>query len=223
MALTIVDRFHPRQRAARQAAVDEGRLHQVDELALFDAEHMLPLARFSILLLLLSGIFFIILNLLAYTWRTGLHGASLDAGQVFLWVLINIVSYSVILPIHELLHGVAFTFWGGKPYYGTKLPLALYCSARDQIFPRNFYLIIGLAPLIVITLAGIIWTLAAPTLSPYVLFATVGNVAGAAGDLWVVRRLWALPSSVFVEDLETGYRAWALAPAAGSVTIDQES
>lgn len=208
MALTIIDRFHPRQRAVLQAATDQGKIRLVDELSLFDAEHLLPLARFSLQLFVLGGLFFVALNLFAYIWRTGEHSGSLTGGQVLLWLLINAVSYLLILPIHELIHGIAFLLWGGRPYFGTKLPLALYCSARDQIFSRNYYLVVGLAPFVIITLFGVLLTLFAPALSVYILFATVGNVAGAAGDLWVVRRLLKQPASVFIEDLETGYRIW---------------
>jgi Putative zincin peptidase len=220
--MTIIDRFHPERRKAWQAAADEGRLREIDKLELFDLEQILPMARFSVLLFVLSGLFFVALNLFVYIWRTGQHSGSLTWGQFFLWLGINIVAYIVILPVHEVLHGIAFALWGGKPYFGTKLPLALYCSARDQIFPRNYYLVIGLAPLIVITLAGIIFILLAPALSAYVLFATIGNVAGAAGDLWVVRRLRALPASAFIEDLETGYRAWELADQVVDVPIGQD-
>jgi hypothetical protein len=208
MSMTIIDRFHPQRRAALQAAADAGNLRQIDELALLEPEHLRPLAILSLQLLALSGIFFVVLNLAAYTWRTGQHGAPLNGGQVLLWLLINVVSYFVVLPLHELVHGASFAFWGGKPYYGTKLPLALYCSAKNQVFPRNYYQVIGLAPFVVITLAGIIFTLLAPALSPYILFATVGNASGAAGDLMVVRRLRKLPTSALIEDLETGYHAW---------------
>lgn len=223
MAFTIVDRFHPQRRAAWQALADEGRLHQVDELALFSPEQMLPMARFSLYLLVVSGILFIALDLLVYIWRTGQHSGSLNIGQVVLWLLLNIISYIVVLPLHELAHGAAFAFWGGKPYYGTKLPMALYCSAKDQLFPRNSYLVVGLAPLVVITLAGLLFTFVVPALASYVLFALCGNVAGAAGDLWVSRRLFALPDSVFIEDQETGYRAWAMTAAAESVTISPDA
>lgn len=218
--MLIVDRFHPQRRRALQATVDAGHLRQVDELTLLGPEQIRPLALFSLRLFVLGGLFFVVLNLAAYTWRTGEHSAALTGGQVLLWLLINIVSYIVILPVHELLHGAAFSFWGGRPYYGTKLPLALFCSAKNQVFPRNYYLVIGLAPFVVITLAGIIFTLLAPTLSPYILLATVGNVSGAAGDLWVVRRLRALPASVFIEDLETGYHAWVLTSPSERATID---
>ena len=218
MSMTIIDRFHPRRRDTLQVAADAGHARVIDEMALLEPKLIVSLTMFSLLLLGLGGIFFIALNLFVYIWRTGQHSGTLNGGAALLWLLLNIVSYILILPIHELLHGLAFSLWGGKPYYGTKLPLALFCSAKNQVFPRNYYLVIGLAPLVVITLAGILFTLLAPTLSPYVLLATAGNVSGAAGDLWVVWRLRSLPASAFVEDTETGYRAWEITPLPADAT-----
>ena len=218
--MTIIDRFHPRRRASWQIAADAGQLRQVDELALLDPEQLLPLARLSLLLFVLGGIFFVVLNLFAYTWRTGQHGASLNGGQIFLWIVINALGYIIMLPIHELLHGITIAFWGGRPHYGARLPFALYCGAKDQVFPRNYYMVIALAPFVVITLAGIVFTLLVPGLAPYTLLATVGNVSGAAGDLLVVQRQRALPAAAFIEDLETGYRAWEVTPPASGVTIE---
>lgn len=220
MSMTIIDRFHPQRRAAWQTAADSGYLRQIDKLELLAAEQLRPLAIWSLQLLVLGGIFFTILNLFAYMWRTGQHSASLSGGQIVFWLLINSISYVLVLPLHELLHGIAFTFWGGRPYYGTKLPLALYCSAKEQVFPRNYYLVIGLAPLVIITLAGLVITLLAPTFSPYILFAIVGNISGAAGDLWVVRRLLRLPPSALIEDMETGYHAWIVTSPTEHATID---
>ena len=100
---------------------------------------------------------------------------------------------------------------GGRPYFGAKLPLALFCGARERLFPRNSYLVIGLAPLIVITLAALLFTCWRPDLAPYTLLAVAGNLSGAAGDLWVVRGLLRQASSVLVEDTEVGYRVWRLA------------
>ena len=217
--MMLIDRFHPRRRAALQAAIDASQLRKVDEMALLEPEQLLPLARFSLWLFVLGGIFFIVLNLFAYTWRTGQHGASLNGGMVFLWIVLNILSYIVMLPIHELIHGITIAFWGGRPHFGAKLPFALYCGAKDQVFPRNYYLAIALAPFVVLTLAGILFTLFAPTLSPFILLATVGNVSGAAGDLAMVGRLRVLPASALVEDLESGYYAWVVTSSAGDATI----
>jgi hypothetical protein len=212
MPLTVIDRFHPRQRTALQTAVDAGRLRQIDELALLEPEQMLPLARFSLQLLVVGGIFFVVLNLVAYTWRTGQHGASLNFGLIALWVGLNILGYILVLPFHEFLHGVTIFCLGGRPHYGARLPFALYCGAKNQMFSRKAYILIALAPFVVISLFGIVLTILAPTISPYLLFALVGNVSGAAGDIWMVQRLRVLPSTTLVEDVETGYRAWEVIP-----------
>ena len=212
MPLTVIDRLHPGRRAALQAAVDAGRVRQVDELALLEPQQMLPLARFSLQLLLVGGIFFIVLNLAAYIWRTGQHGASLNFGLISLWLGLNVLGYVLILPFHEFLHGVTIFVLGGRPHYGAKLPFALYCGARDQMFSCRAYIAIALAPFVVISLAGILLTLIVPTIAPYFLFALVGNASGAAGDLWMAQRLHALVPGTLIEDVETGYRAWEVLP-----------
>ncbi len=210
LPLTLVDRFHPHLRDEQQDAINSGHLRKLEEIELLEPEQLRPLALLSLLLLVIGALFFGILNYAAYTMQThstpGINGGR----SLLLWIGINIVGYILILPIHELIHAGAFLLWGGKPYFGAKLPYALYCGAKNQLFRRNQYFVVGLAPLVVITLAGIIFTLLSPTLASFTLFATVGNVSGAAGDVWVVRRLARRPRSILVEDTEAGYRAWEL-------------
>jgi hypothetical protein len=208
--LLLIDRYHPRQRQEIQAAIEAGQLRKSDELELLEPEQLRPLALLSLEMLVVGGIVFVALNLAAYYWQQHTLHFSVTFWGIVLWVICNIVSYIVVLPLHELIHGLAFLFWGGKPYFGAKLPLALYCGAKDQLFWRNHYLVVGLAPLVVITLAGLLLTLFAPVLASYLLFATVGNVAGAAGDVMVAVRLWRQERRLLVEDTEAGYRAWML-------------
>ncbi|HZO74775.1 MAG TPA: DUF3267 domain-containing protein [Ktedonobacteraceae bacterium] len=210
MSLTLIDRFHSDLKQEQQAALDAGRRRKRDELALLEPEQLRPLASFSLLLLLIGAVFFIALNVAAYYWQQ--HTLALGTtfwGGVW-WFGINVLAYILVLPLHELVHALAFLFWGGKPHFGAKLPLALYCGAQDQLFRRNQYLVIGLAPLVVITLIGIVLTLFAPVLASYLLFAQIGNISGAAGDVWTVLRLLRQPSSVLVEDTAVGYRAWEI-------------
>jgi hypothetical protein len=127
---------------------------------------------------------------------------------VLLWLVLSVIGYCLMLPLHEALHGAAFLLWGGKPYFGAKLPYALYCGAKNQLFRRNQYLVVGLAPLVVITLAGIVVTFVAPAVAAFTLAVTVGNVSGAAGDVWSVARMLRLPDTTLVEDTESGYRVW---------------
>jgi signal transduction histidine kinase len=213
MTLTLIDRFHPRLRNQRQEAINAGYLHKLEEVELLEPQQLRPLALLSLLMLVIGGVFFALLNLAAYAWQT--H-AAIGGWGLLLWIIINIVGYILILPLHELVHAAAFLLWGGRPYFGTRLPYALYCGAKNQLFRRNQYLVVGLAPLVVITLAGIIFTLVSPALASYTIFATVGNISGAAGDVWAARRLLRLPPSVLVEDTEAGYRAWQLTPPLSS-------
>jgi Putative zincin peptidase len=211
MPLTLIDRFHPHQRIEQQEAINNGHIRKLEEIELLEPEQLRPLALLSLLLLIIGVIFFGLLNYVSFTQQThslaGINGVK----SLFLWIVINIIGYILILPIHELIHAAAFTFWGGKPYFGVKLPYALYCGAKDQLFHRNQYFVVGLSPLIVITLAGIIFILISPVLASYTLFALIGNFSGVAGDIWVVRKLLRRPRSILVEDTEAGYRAWELA------------
>ena len=208
MTSTIIDRFHPQIVQEEQKAVDAGQVHKLEELELLEPQQLQPLAKLSLQMLVIGAIFFFVLNYAAYYWHTNTLTLHITGGGVFLWLIINVIGYFLILPIHEVVHALAFLFWGGRPYFGTKLPLALYCGAKNQLFHRNQYLVIGLAPLVVLTIAGIIFTLLNPVLASYTLFASLGNVSGAAGDVWTVARLLRYPKSVLVEDTEAGYRVW---------------
>jgi hypothetical protein len=86
----------------------------------------------------------------------------------------------------------------------------LYCSAHDQLFPRNYYIVVGLAPFVIITLLAILFTITAPILASYGLLAWISNFSGAVGDLMAVRWLLHQPRDVLVEDTETGCRVWAM-------------
>ncbi len=208
MTLQCIDRFRPRFCQQQQDAIDKKQLRLVDEFEALDSAQLRPLALLSLLLLLLGLIFFVLLNLVAYFWWGHAPALHFSFSGIMLDLLLNILGYILILPVHEVIHALVFLFWGGHPYFGAKLPLALFCGAREQLFPRNYYLIVGLAPLIVITLAGLLFTCLWPALGWYTLLAIAGNLSGAAGDLWAVRRLLRQTSEVLVEDTDAGYRAW---------------
>lgn len=212
MPLLLVDRYHQAWQRTQQAAIDAGRLRKVDELELLEPEQLPALAKLSLQMLLVAAIFFGVLNLAAYYWQMHTLALPVTIWGVLLWLGANIISYVIIICVHEIIHGLVFLFWGGRPHFGAKLPLALYCGAKNQLFRRNQYLAVGLAPLVVITLAGIILTILAPLAASYMFLATVGNVAGAAGDVWVTAHLLRQPNNVLVEDTEKGCRVWLVEP-----------
>ena len=210
MTLFLVDRFNPQRRNEQQALINVGQLHKKEELALLEGQQLRPLALLSFNMLLGGGLFFLALDLLSYYWHYQRWWSEPSPGGSVRWIILNIVGYVLILCVHEAIHGAVFALWGGTPHFGAKLPLALYCGARQQLFRRNHYLAVGLAPLLILTLSGILVTLLFPGPASYLLFALIGNFSGAAGDVLVAQRIARQPASVLIEDTEVGYTAWQL-------------
>jgi hypothetical protein len=210
MALRLIDRYHPQRRREQQAVIDKGHLYKIDELALLEGSQLQSLARLSVLLLVVGGVALAVLTILCYFLHYHHFFAPFTFESVVVWIVVSVIGYLLILPLHEGIHGLTFAFWGGRPHFGAKLPLALYCGARDQLFRRDQYLVVGLAPLVVLTLVGIVLIAWVPGIAAYLWFALAGNVSGAAGDVMAARRLQRLPKDSVVEDTETGYVAWCL-------------
>ncbi len=98
---------------------------------------------------------------------------------------------------------------GGAPRFGLKLPLAAYCTAPGQLFTTRGYTVIALAPLVVLTLVGVVVTWLSPDAGALLWLAFVGNVSGAAGDLEAVSQLRRMPEAQLIADTATGFIAYA--------------
>ncbi len=208
--LRVAHCFQPRWQRRAQRAVRAGKLVRLGAWDALAPERLQALAGFSLLLFLGGVAFFLGLNLLVYRLETGATSGSVSASTCGLLLVTNLAAYLLVLVLHEAVHGLVFLLLGGRPTFGTRFPLALYCGAPEQLFSRNAYLAVGLAPFVLLSLAGVALIVLAPTFAPYVQFALIGNAAGAAGDLWAARILWKQPSSVLVEDTATGFTLYGL-------------
>jgi hypothetical protein len=108
--------------------------------------------------------------------------------------LIALLALTVLaMALHELAHGVFFwLFTGERPKFGLTIWYA-YAGAPEWYLPRGQYLIVGLAPLVLITLGGLLLVLSGPFDGILAaLFVIVINAAGAVGDMavtaWVLLR-----------------------------------
>jgi hypothetical protein len=210
LRLRVAHCFQPRWQRRAQRAVRDGKLARLGAWDALAPERLRALAGFSLALLVGSMAFFFGLNLLVYRLETGATSGSVDAATCGLLLVTNLAAYVVVLALHEAVHGLVFLLLGGRPSFGARLPFALYCSAPNQLFSRNAYLGVGLAPFVLLSLAGIALIVLAPAFAPYVQFALIGNASGAAGDLWAARILWLQPSAVLVEDTATGFTLYGL-------------
>lgn len=143
-------------------------------------------------------------------WNLGLTLLALLAATVL-----------VIVP-HEWCHGLAIRAFGGRPRYGVGVaafvvPYAF--ATTDTRFTRNQFLVIVLAPLVVLTTIGVPAMLLFEW--PWLAIPLAVNAGGAVGDCWMALLLLSYPPSVSVVDDVTGLTVfgppglerWATAPA----------
>ena len=112
MNLRYINRFRPLIRRQMQASIDAGQVHLSDEFEILDPQQLRPLALLCLLLLLGGLLFFVSLDVVAYFWWWQYPAGHLSLVGVLLRVLINVLGYLLILPLHEGIHALAFLWWG---------------------------------------------------------------------------------------------------------------
>lgn len=126
-------------------------------------------------------------------------------------ILAVIGVYALTITLHELVHGAGF--WlatGAAPRFGFKWAYA-YAAAPDWFVTRNSYLGIGLAPFLVLSLAGLGLASWFSSTGLFLLWlALTANAAGSLGDLLVVGWLFFQPAEILVQDRGEGFAAFRM-------------
>ena len=156
---------------------------------------------------------------LTITWllRPSLEGFSLQIslarGGFWLAVLrVTILSF-VMVVLHEGAHGIVFRIingeWGTFAFKG----LYAYAAAPGWYMPRNQHILAALAPVLGLSLVGVIMILVVPQgWLPTVLLLLILHAAGSVGDLAIVVWLLTKPRSVYVADYGDGVAVYASNP-----------
>jgi hypothetical protein len=115
----------------------------------------------------------------------------------------------VVLTLHELVHGAFFwIFTGESPKYGIG-PGYAYAAAPDWFFPKGQYLIVGLSPLIVLTMVGLVFIAFVPVMWVGIIsLGVVFNAGGAIGDLYVCARIAREAGDAWVKDRGDGFEVY---------------
>lgn len=101
------------------------------------------------------------------------------------WWLLSVLIILVIA-LHEWLHGLAIRYYGGWPRYGAIPRKFVVYATADAYFYRDPFIAIALAPLVVLTGAGLLLMPLLPDVHALnVALLVVANGAGAAGDIWM--------------------------------------
>jgi hypothetical protein len=99
------------------------------------------------------------------------------------------------------------SIYGGKPRYGAGIAhyiVPYFYTTTKTRFLRNQFIVIAIAPLVVISLVGIGLMTAFPSIAHWIFIPLVLNASGAVGDLWVTRNVLRYPEHVSLEDQKSG-------------------
>jgi hypothetical protein len=161
----------------------------------------------AVLVFILSLVLGIVVRgLLRATWEAGIS----VKGPAFIVVVLGIIVAVII--VHECIHAVLFLIAGGKPRFGFKIVSrffpAIYTTSETPV-TRNFYLLVCLGPLIILTLALLITAVLANNDNVVVLslLAMAMNARGSIVDIIVARRVSKHLRTALFKDREDGF-AW---------------
>ncbi len=113
---------------------------------------------------------------------------------------VMIVGMAGYMVLHELVHGIFMKrFSGTKPHYGFT---GMYAYAgSNAYFNKVHYIIIALAPVVIWgVVLGVLCALVPAPWFGIVYLIEMGNISGAAGDLYVTGKLLRLDSTILVQD-----------------------
>jgi hypothetical protein len=122
--------------------------------------------------------------------------------DVLLALLAVVVLYAAVIVLHEGAHGIFFWWYSrSRPVFAFR---GYYASAAAPgwFFPRNQYIMVGLAPLVLLTVIGFLILLFVPAGWFVALISFMAlNASGAIGDLAVFFWLLRQPATCLAYDV----------------------
>lgn len=110
------------------------------------------------------------------------------------------VGYVLYMVLHELVHGITMKHFGSKKIkYGFT---GMYAFAGcDEYFAKKPYIIIAFAPIVVWGIVLLVVNLLVPEGWFWVVyFIQIGNISGAAGDMYVSIKFGRMPKDILIKD-----------------------
>ena len=146
---------------------------------------------------------------LFFAWARMWHPGIVSLELSLLQMVAAFLAIALTIVLHELTHGLALRAYGAHPKYGVMWQeMMFYATAAGYAFRRNAYIVIALAPLVGLSLVGMmLLMLPLPDwLLLIVIFSVAFNVGSAIGDMWLVRVALGYPPVAYVVDEKDGLR-----------------
>ena len=130
------------------------------------------------------------------------------------WVLlVTGIAYFAYIVAHEMVHGaVMYALSGVKPKFGVKLPMYAYAGS-SACFDRRSYVLVALAPLVLCGALFVLLQAALPAGWAWLIyFLQIGNVSGAAGDIYCAFYILKKNRDILIIDSGTDMQIFAPTP-----------
>ena len=173
--------------------------------------------RVIVLLIVLSLVAMVVTANIAIAIKdlaTGVSSINLDLGSMVLGLLGGLV-------LHEAAHAVVFLVLGARPQFGakwsTRFGPVLYASAPGSYLSRSGYVVVGLAPVLGLTVLLLAVVAVAPAgglIGSAAFLAVILSVGGSAGDAMIVRAVLSYPADARFEDTADGFTVYGPALSA---------
>jgi len=123
--------------------------------------------------------------------------------------LLILVVMIVTILLHELIHGLFFwVFAHARPEFGVG-PGYAYAAMPDWYYPKRQYLAVAFAPLLALTILGLLACFFVPhTWLGLLLAGIIINAGGAIGDIYVGWRVARELEQVWVKDTGDGFELY---------------
>ncbi|MDP2211424.1 MAG: DUF3267 domain-containing protein [Candidatus Aquicultor sp.] len=157
------------------------------ESSLGTPAYVVALDRAVVLRLAAYGVLLLFLTAGVLSALTGNEGSFGTSGSVVTPALYIAVALGTIAA-HELIHGLFFRVFGGSPQYGAGMKYLMpyfYATSPGRAFSVRQMIIIGLAPLVLLSMLALIIALVAPALVAYCAVVFMVNTPGAVADIWM--------------------------------------
>jgi hypothetical protein len=163
----------------------------------------------TVLLVFFGWFFFSLLRLIRPDYVNALNLLISGLGDVLKVIGALLAITLVMVVLHEGLHGLVFwLITRHRPSFGFRGYYA-FAAAPGWYIPRNPYLLVSLAPFVLISVIGLGLMAVVPDgfIPPLLLLVSM-NGAGAVGDLMVAGWLLVKPAYFMVQDYGDGVRLY---------------
>ncbi len=113
---------------------------------------------------------------------------------------VTLVGYFIYIILHEFTHGYTMKHFGAQHVQYGFTGIYAFAGSKDDYFDKYAFLRISLAPVVLWGIIFLVLQLLIPGWGWVFYLLQIGNLSGAAGDMYVSCHLLPMPNSIYIND-----------------------